>query len=112
MTRARVFAGACGYTSVIKVQKVGRLKVRVKIISACQALQSLNEDLAELDCSKGVFTRILDSVVYKSAHQRLKHTDCPVPSAILKTVQVEIGGAIPRPVSVQIEVLDEEDENF
>lgn len=109
-TKARVFAGVCGFTSVIKAQATGKMRVKLQIITACQAVKSMNEDLADLDCTKGVFCRICDSVVYQSAHRRLKHTDCPVPSAILKAVQVEIGGALPRGVQMQIEVLEEEEE--
>jgi len=103
LARARVTAGACGFTSVIKVHKVGKMKVQVQIISACQDLRSMNEDLALVDCSKGVFGKMIDSVIYQVASKRLKHPDCPIPCAIIKTIQVELDGAIPKDVIIKIE---------
>ncbi|HHW43378.1 hypothetical protein GFC01_16790 [Desulfofundulus thermobenzoicus] len=106
MAKARVMAGACGFTSVVKVTKIGKMKVRVQIISACQDLRSLNDDLAEVDCSRNVFGKMIESVIYQKASQRLKHPDCPVPCAIIKTIQVELGGAIPRDVVIKIDTVD------
>jgi len=103
MAKARVMAGACGFTSVVKVTKIGKMKVRVQIISACQYLRSLNADLAEVDCSRNVFGKMVDSVIYQAASKRLKHPDCPVPCAIIKTIQVELGGAIPKDVTIKID---------
>ncbi|WP_366922763.1 hypothetical protein MFMK1_003236 [Metallumcola ferriviriculae] len=104
MTRVRVSAGVCGFSSVIKVEQIGHLKVSLKIVSACKLVRDMNEDLMVIDCRKGVFTPILDSIVYKSAHQRLRqHTDCPVPSAVIKAIQVEIGGAVPKDAYIQFE---------
>lgn len=103
MTKVRVNAGACGYTAVIKVQALDRKKIHINIITACSMLQSLNEELGVIDWTKGVFDRFCDSVIYKTAHEKLKHTDCPVPMAIIKAIQVEIKGAVPKDVSLKFE---------
>ncbi|SFG24083.1 hypothetical protein SAMN05660649_01099 [Desulfotomaculum arcticum] len=102
MAKAKVRAGACGFTTVIKVKKIDKLKVNVQIISACTDIRNLNEDLAEVDCSKGVFGSIVDSYIYKAASKRLHNSDCPVPCAIIKTIQVELGGALPKDVVIKI----------
>ncbi|MFZ5632546.1 MAG: DUF6951 family protein [Bacillota bacterium] len=102
MAKAKVFAGACGFTSVVKATKIGKMKVKVQIISACQDLRRLNEDFAEVDCSKGVFGSMVDSYIYKAASAKLKNSDCPVPCAIIKAIQVELGGAIPKDVTIKI----------
>lgn len=103
MTKAKVTAGACGFTSVIKVNKIGKMKVQVQIISACQDLRKLNEDLSEIDCSRNVFGKMVDSIIYQKASQKLKHPDCPIPCAIIKAILVELGGAIPKDVVIRIE---------
>ena len=104
MTRVRVWAGACGFTNVIKVRKITDLTVSIKIISACKLVREMNEDLMIVDCKEGVFSKIFDSIVYESANRRLKqHTDCPVPCAILKAIQVEIGGSVRKETLITFE---------
>lgn len=85
-TKAKVYAGACGFTTVIKVEKISRMIVRVLLITACQDLRKLNEDFNEVNCSTGVFGSIIDSYIYKAASARLKNSDCPVPCAIIKVI--------------------------
>ncbi len=107
--RVRVMAGACGFTSVIRATRVGKKHVSVKIISACKMLRKMNEDLELLDWSRNLFCNICDSVVYNSADKHLMHTDCPVPSAIIKVIQVELEGMVPTDVTMQFEKLGPED---
>lgn len=102
MAKAKVYAGACGFTTVVKVTKLSKMRVKVHLISACQDIRMLNEDISELDCSKGVFGSMVDSIVYKAASVRLKNSDCPVPCAIIKAIQVELGGAIAKDVTIKI----------
>ncbi|HBX24171.1 MAG TPA: hypothetical protein DEF34_11160 [Desulfotomaculum sp.] len=103
MTKVKVAAGACGFTSVIKAEKIGKMRVKVTIISACQDVRNMNEELADIDCSKGVFVKITDSLIYKLAGKKLRDTDCPVPCAIIKAIQVELGGAIAKDVTMKIQ---------
>ena len=103
MTKVRIQAGACGYTTVVKVLALNKNQVHINIITACRALQRLNEELGVIDWTKGVFDRFCDSIIYKSAHKTLKHTDCPVPMAIIKAIQVEIKGAIPKDLTLTFE---------
>ncbi len=106
MAKAKVFAGACGFTTVVKVTKISKMKVKIHLISACQDIRKLNEDLSEVDCSKGVFGSMVDSYIYKAASAKLKDSDCPVPCAIIKAIQVELGGAIPKDVVIKITEYD------
>lgn len=106
MTKVKVMAGACGFTSVVKVEKINKMRVKVEIISACQDLRALNPDMVDIDCSKGVFGKMCDSVIYKLASQKLRDTDCPVPCAIIKAIQVELGGAIAKDITMRIQKMD------
>lgn len=103
MTKLRISAGACGYTAVIKVQALDRKKIHINIITACRMLQSLNEELGVIDWTTGVFDRFCDSIIYRTAHEKLKHTDCPIPMAIIKAIQVEIKGAVPKDVVLKFD---------
>jgi hypothetical protein len=100
LVKAKVLAGACGFTSVVRVQKIEKMKVMVEIISACQDLRMLNQEMECIDCSHGVFGKMNESLIYVIASRKLKHPDCPVPCAIIKAIQVELGGAIPKDVVI------------
>ena len=106
MTKVKVFAGACGFTSVIKAQAWGQTNVKVEIISACSMLRSMNAELGELDWTKGIFNRMAESLIYLTASKHLKHTDCPVPCAIIKAIQVEIGAEVAKDVEIRIQKTD------
>lgn len=109
-SRVRVMAGACGFTSVVRATREDKRNVSVKIISACKMLRKMNEDLALLDWRKNLFCNISDSVIYRSANKHLMHTDCPVPSAIIKVIQIELDGMVPTDVCMQFEKLGNEEE--
>ncbi len=106
MTKVKVMAGACGFTSVVKAEKTNKMRVKVEIISACEYLRSMNPDMVDIDCSKGVLVQMCESFIYKLASQKLKGTDCPVPCAIIKAIQVELDGAIARDVTIKIQKMD------
>ncbi|MDW8326515.1 MAG: hypothetical protein RMK99_08120 [Anaerolineales bacterium] len=103
-TRVEVFAGICGYSAVIEVNKVDETHVQVIIHSECTQITSMNPDLANLRWKgKGheVFKRMPESAVYQSAARHIRHTACPVPAAILKAIEVETGVALPKDVTIK-----------
>jgi hypothetical protein len=102
MAGARVNAGICGYTADIRVKKRSK-RIEVKIKSECEMVAGMAGELRELDWSKGVLETIATSEVYKAASRHLKHVGCPVPCAVLKAIEVEVGIAIPKNVRIEIE---------
>jgi hypothetical protein len=103
MTKLRVNAGACGYKSVVITEQIEGKQVRIKIISACRMLQLFNQKLQVVDWTKGVFEKFCDSIVYQVAHETINHIDCPLPLAVIKAIQTEIDGALPKDVLLQFE---------
>lgn len=103
MTKVKVSAGACGFTSVIKVTRKNKTKVKVEIFSACKDLRSMSDDFNELDWHSGVFVKMTESAIYQSAAKRLIHADCPVPCAIIKAIQIEVDAMLPTDVSMKFD---------
>lgn len=104
MTRVKVIAGACGFTSVIKVSQTSKTKVTVQIFSACKIIRGMAEDFQDINWLSGVFVKKMsDSIVYQSANRRLAHTDCPIPSAILKGILIEVDAMLPNTVTMKFE---------
>src|SRR3972149_8531355 len=99
MTRVEVFAGVGGHSAVIDVTKVEEAHVQVVITSACEQITAMNPDLARVQWKgKGhaVFKRMTESAVYQSAAQHIRHTACPIPAAILKALEAEVGIGLPE----------------
>ena len=102
-TRIEVYAGVCGHSAIIDVTKVDDTHVQVVITSACDEITAMNPDLARVQWKgKGheVFKRMTESAVYQSAAQHIRHTACPIPTAILKAIEVEVGIALPKDVTI------------
>lgn len=105
MARAEVNAGICGHSAVIEVTKLDETHVQVVIRSECDQITAMNPDLARLQWKgKGheVFKRMTESAVYQSAARHIRHTACPIPAAILKAIEVEVGAALPKDVTITI----------
>lgn len=102
-TKADVYAGVCGHSAVIEVTRVDDRHVQVVIHSECEQITAMNPDLVNLQW-KGrgheVFKRMTESAVYQSAAKHIRHTACPIPSAILKAIEIECGVALPKDVRI------------
>jgi hypothetical protein len=104
MTEVEVFAGVCGHSAVITATKLEDGRVQVVIDSECEQITAMNADLEHLQWKgKGhvVFKRMAESAVYQSATRHLRHTACPVPAAILKAIEVEVGAALAKDVTIR-----------
>ena len=105
MTKAEVYAGDCGYSAVIEVHRVSKDTVQVKLHSACEMLTAMNDDLAAVKWrGKGhqVFRPIPESAIYRSAGCHIRHPGCPIPAAIIKAIEVEVGVALPQDVTIRV----------
>ena len=90
MTTVVVNAGACGFMSTINADKKTGKVVAVTLETDCEMVRSMQQDVAELD-RFAVLAGFDNNPVFKSAARCLKHPACPVPSAILKAIEVEAG---------------------
>jgi len=102
LTKAVVEAGICGFIAIVEVTKLPNRKVRVTIDSKCEMMNKLGCKLKELDWSDALKLP-KNSPVYNSACQHSGHPACPVPIAILKAIEVEVGVALPKDVSIRFE---------
>ncbi len=100
MTEAKVQPGACGFPVLITVESISKKEIKVRLGSGCEMLQKMNEGLTNLDWRKGIFGKVCDSLIYRLANACISHVACPVPSAIIKAIEVEIGAAVPKDVTM------------
>jgi len=99
-SEVEVTSGICGFKARIKAEKADGKKIRISLDSDCEMVMKMQEDVAELEMMAAAFTRFLENPVYKSASKCLKHVACPVPSGILKALEVEAGLCLPKDASI------------
>jgi hypothetical protein len=103
MAKVTLDAGACGFKVIVKATKTGHRKYRIELISPCEMVKNLDEDLKNKEFGPDVFSTIIDSDIYKLCSKHIKHISCPIPAAILKAIEVEGGLAIPKNLKMNVE---------
>ena len=95
MTRVVIQSGSCGFTVTVTAERNADRTVRIELDTECEMVRAMQEDLQGLD-RMAPLTGFQNNPVYRSAASRLKHVSCPVPSGILKAIEVETGMNVPR----------------
>lgn len=102
MAEVKVDAGICGFRTIIKVKSEDMQNAALEITTECPSLKPLEQELKELDAFEECFSKLGESKVYELAKKYCKHAACPVPSAIIKGLEVACGLALPKDVEIRI----------
>ena len=100
MASAEIESGICGFCTTVKTTTDGR-KVRVEFETECGYVEQLAEALTEVDPYKEISYRGEGPVTLRLAAEHLVHPACPVPSGIIKAIEVEAGLALPKDASIR-----------
>ncbi len=99
MTKVTINPGACGMEVTVELEQKDKKTFSVKVSSECKMVEKLGQELGELTMMDA-FKRLTENPVYTKGAACLKHAACPVPSGILKALEVEAGLAVPRDVTM------------
>jgi len=102
MAVVTVNPGICGFTARITATSNEDYEVSVTITSACEHIQRLAEQITTLSPFREVRAPMPATSVYQAAGPCKLHAACPVPSAILKAMEVAAGLALPADVTMTI----------
>jgi hypothetical protein len=100
MAKAEIESGICGFCTTVKTTSEGRT-VRVEFETDCAYVEQLADALTEVDPYKEISYRGEGPVTLKLAAEHLVHPACPVPSGIIKAIEVEAGLALPKDASIK-----------
>jgi hypothetical protein len=100
MTTVVIRSGSCGFTATVTAEKGQDKTVRITIESDCEMVRNMQQDIGTLE-RLDAFKGFADNPVYRSAAKRLKHVACPVPSGILKALEVAAGLNLPREAAIE-----------
>ena len=104
LTRTKINMDNCGFQTIIQGKLLGSGSIRLEITSDCESVQRLAENLTELDLPQ-IMQTMRNSIVHQTAGACLRHLACLIPAAIIRTVEVEVGIALPGESSISIEKL-------
>jgi hypothetical protein len=100
MASAEIESGICGFCTTVKTTTEGRM-VRVEFETECGYVEQLAEVLTEVDPYREISYRGEGPVTLRLAAEHLVHPACPVPSGIIKAIEVEAGLALPKDASIK-----------
>lgn len=102
MAEVEVLAGVCGFRTRIVARADELYNVTLEITSDCAHIRKLAEQLTEVSALEELMRPIQQTTVYQLAGTCRTHAACPVPSAILKAIEVAAGMALPADVQIRI----------
>jgi hypothetical protein len=102
MATAEINPGICGLKTTVHAQSNGDRTVHLTIESDCKAVCKLGEQLKDVDPYREFTWRRGGPQTLENAPQCLSHPACPVPSGIIKVVEIEAGLALPADVSIKL----------
>ena len=98
-----VMSGICGMITEIRATSNDPLKkVHIEINTRCESIQKLAEELKDVDPMEEISFRGKGPKTLRMATKHCKHTACPVPSGIIKAIEVASGLALPKDASIQV----------
>lgn len=101
MATARIEAGICGFVTTVRTSSEGST-MRVEIESDCEHIRKLATALTEVDPFREVTFRGEGPLTLALARKHCAHAACPVPTGVLKAIEVEAGLALPKDVTITV----------
>ncbi len=94
--------GVCRFRAKITAEDRGEF-IHIKIKSDCPHAKDLEKKLDKVDAFDALKMPFSENVVYKSAGETLKHSACPIPSAVIKCIEAASGLALKKNVVFEYE---------
>ena len=117
MARCRIYAGICGFTTVVHATSEDRQHVTLQIESTCpdvlRLAKKLNGQTVDAYTVIGPCAQpgsIYDTAVMDVAGVIIPHVACPVPAGIHKAIEIAAGLALPRDARIEVFPDDAPDE--
>ena len=109
MIRTKINAGVCGFTTTVLARSDDMQNVTLTIESDCEKIRGIAQGLtAPIDAYQEIGAGF-EGAVYRAVFAGLKGccSGCVVPCGIFKSVQVAGGVALPAPVTIDIERVEQ-----
>ena len=101
MARAEIFAGNCGFNTEVEARMDGK-NCKLSIKSECAAITRIAEELTEVDPYQEISFKRAMPKIHEAGIKYCTHAACPVPSGIVKAVEIEAKLALPTDVTIKL----------
>ena len=101
MARAEIFAGNCGFNTEVEATMDGKV-CKLSIASECDAISRMAEHLTEVDPYQEISFKRAMPKIHEAGIKYCTHAACPVPSGIVKAVEIEAKLALPMNVTIKL----------
>jgi hypothetical protein len=101
MAKAEIQSGICGFCTTVTAASKGEL-CGLNITTDCGNIKKLAVDLTEVDPLQEITYTGEEPKILKKASEHLPHPGCPVPSGIIKAMEVESGLALPKDATIKV----------
>lgn len=102
MATVEIHAGVCGHITKVTATRGEAYTVRVTLESTCPHVWKIGGDVDEVDALQQIGLRGGLPPVLRAAYTHCVHAACPVPSGLIKSIEVASGLALPEDVSMRI----------
>ena len=102
MTKCCVDPGACGFICLIEVSRTGKYKTTVRLQSQCKQIVKLAAEIHEVDFMGIMRGSFANNHVFVSAAKCKLHPSCPIPTALIKAVESELGMAVKKSITIML----------
>ena len=106
MVKVEIFAGICGFTTLVNAEDKGGYTASFTLESECPNWKKIDDLLGGKDLNmmtelfKDKKTGVLNSEVLDTSLKMIPHVSCPVISGILKALEVSVGLALPKDATI------------
>jgi len=102
MAKVDIHAGVCGHDSTVTATRTQGYSVQVQVESTCPHVQKIAADVGEIDALQQIGLRGGLPPVLETAYGHCAHAACPVPSGLVKAIEVAAGLALPGDVAMKV----------
>lgn len=106
--KVEIDSGICGmHTTVWAETDMATYRCRLKIVSSCEAIQKLAQEIPEVNAFQEISLRRGDGPeVLRKGMELCFHSACPVPAGIIKAVEVASQLALPKDACIKVSKID------
>jgi hypothetical protein len=101
MSKSVIQSGICGFTTEVIARADGS-NCSLMITSHCPEIRKLAEELRHVNPMEEITYRGEGPLTLRVAKKHCPHPACPVPSGIIKAVEVEAGLALPKDATITV----------
>jgi hypothetical protein len=106
VTILSVEGAACGYSAVISASKINRDLMNITVDCDCEIIARWSKGLLEFNWRDSLRPKTRIAQLVKG--ETISHAACPVPLAVRKAIEVEIGAARPQDINITFVTHDQD----